>query len=136
MSITGEMLIGRKAVRGDEKPLRAFNPTAGAEIAEPVFGSGTIANVDLACDLAQKAFDPYRQLPLTVRAEFLERIADGITALGDALIQRAHEESGLPKARLEGERGRTTGQLKLFAQVVRAGQWLAATLDSPLPERK
>ena len=71
-----------------------------------------------------------------MRAEFLERIADGITALGEALIQRAQEESGLPKARLEGERGRTTGQLKLFAEVVRAGQWLAATLDSPLPERK
>jgi NADP-dependent aldehyde dehydrogenase len=75
-------------------------------------------------------------LPLAVRAEFLERIADGITRLGDALIQRAHDESGLPKARLEGERGRTTGQLKLFAEVVWGGLWLAATLDSPLPERK
>src|SRR5579863_3098005 len=136
MSITGEMLIGRKAVRGEEKPLRAFNPATGSDIAEPVFGSGSVANVELACELAQKAFDSYRHLPLTVRAEFLERIADGITALGDVLIQRAHEESGLPKARLEGERGRTTGQLKLFAQVVRAGQWLSATLDSPLPERK
>ena len=136
MSITGEMLIGRQAVRGNEKPLRAFNPATGSDIAEPVFGSGTVANVHEACELAAKAFDPYRQLPLAVRAEFLERIADGITALGDGLIQRAHEESGLPKTRLEGERGRTTGQLKLFAEVVRAGQWLAATLDSPLPERK
>ncbi|TAL96719.1 MAG: aldehyde dehydrogenase (NADP(+)) [Paraburkholderia sp.] len=136
MSITGEMLIGRETVRGNEKPLRAFNPATGSEIAEPVFGTGTVADVARACDLAQQAFDTYRQLPLTVRAEFLERIADGITELGDALVQRAHEESGLPKARLEGERGRTTGQLKLFAQVVRAGQWLAATLDSPLPERK
>ncbi|MEZ0605505.1 aldehyde dehydrogenase (NADP(+)) [Paraburkholderia sp. IW21] len=136
MSITGDMLIGRKAVRGDEKPLRAFNPATGSDIAEPVFGSGSVAHVGLACELAQQAFDPYRQLPLTVRAKFLERIADGIAALGDALIERAHQESGLPKARLEGERARTMGQLNLFAQVVRAGQWLAATLDSPLPERK
>ncbi|ABE34163.1 aldehyde dehydrogenase family protein [Paraburkholderia xenovorans LB400] len=136
MFITGEMLIGRKAVRGEEKPLHAFNPATGSDIAEPVFGSGSVAHVGEACELARQAFDPYRQLPLTVRAEFLDRIADGITALGDALIERAHQESGLPKARLEGERGRTTGQLKLFAQVVRAGQWLAATLDSPLPERK
>jgi alpha-ketoglutaric semialdehyde dehydrogenase len=136
MSITGEMLIGRQTVRGDEKPLRAFNPATGSDIAEPVFGSGTVEHVQQACELAARAFDPYRQLLLATRAEFLERIADGITALGDVLIQRAHEESGLPKARLEGERGRTTGQLKLFAEVVRAGQWLAATLDSPLPERK
>jgi 2,5-dioxopentanoate dehydrogenase len=136
MQITGEMLIGRSAVRGGEKPLRAFNPSLGEDIAAPVFGSGTAENVAAACELARQAFDEFRNLPLTVRAEFLERIADGITDLGDALIQRAQEESGLPKARLEGERGRTTGQLKLFAEVVRAGQWLAATLDSPLPERK
>ncbi|WP_144107992.1 aldehyde dehydrogenase (NADP(+)) [Paraburkholderia sp. BCC1886] len=136
MSMTGEMLIGRQAVRGDDTALRAFNPATGAEIAEPVFGGGSAAHVERACKLAGEAFDPYRQLPLTVRADFLERIADGITALGDALIERAQQESGLPKARLEGERGRTTGQLKLFAQVVRAGQWLDATLDSALPERK
>ncbi|SAL55194.1 aldehyde dehydrogenase (NADP(+)) [Caballeronia humi] len=136
MQITGDMLIGRLAVRGSDKPLHAFNPSTGEEIAAPVFGSGTAENVTAACELAQKAFDPYRSLPLAVRAEFLERIADGIAGLGDALIQRAQEESGLPKARLEGERGRTMSQLKLFAQVVRAGQWLAATLDSPLPERK
>jgi alpha-ketoglutaric semialdehyde dehydrogenase len=136
MSITGEMLIGRSVIRGRQEPLRAFNPATGQEIAEPVFGGGSVSQVEQACELAGNAFDAYRHLPLTARAEFLERIADGITALGDALVERAHQESGLPKARLEGERGRTTGQLKLFAQVVRAGQWLAATLDSPLPDRK
>jgi len=136
MPITGAMLIGRDAVRGAEQPLHAFNPITGSDIAEPVFGMGAATDVELACELARQAFDPYRQLPFTVRAEFLERIAAGIEALGDVLIQRAHEESGLPKARLEGERGRTVGQLKLFAAIVRSGQWLAATLDSPLPERK
>ncbi|MBN3758238.1 aldehyde dehydrogenase (NADP(+)) [Paraburkholderia sp. Tr-20389] len=136
MQLTGDMLIGRQAVRGTDRALRAFNPSTGKEIETPVFGSGTIDDVSRACELAGQAFDLYRHLPLAVRAEFLDRIADGITALGDALIERAHAESGLPKARLEGERGRTTGQLKLFANEVRAGQWLTATLDSPLPERK
>jgi alpha-ketoglutaric semialdehyde dehydrogenase len=136
MEITGDMLIGRQAVRGNEKPLHAFNPTTGRDIDAPLFSSGSVQQVATACELAAQAFDPYRALALPVRAEFLERIADGIAALGDALIQRTHEESGLPKARLEGERGRTTGQLKLFAEVVRAGQWLSATLDSPLPDRK
>lgn len=136
MRITGEMLIGYRAVRGTERALRAYNPSAGAEISEPVFGAGSVADVDAACQFAAQAFDPYRALPLEVRAQFLERIADRISDLGDALILRAQEETGLPKARLEGERGRTMGQLRLFAQVVQAGQWLDATLDSAQPERK
>jgi alpha-ketoglutaric semialdehyde dehydrogenase len=119
-----------------KSPCTHSNPATGQDIETPVFGSGSVEHVAKACELAAAAFDPYRSLPLAVRAEFLERIADGITRLGDALIQRAHDESGLPKARLEGERGRTTGQLKLFAEVVWGGLWLAATLDSPLPERK
>lgn len=44
-------------------------------------------------------------------------------------------ETGLPRARLEGERGRTCGQLRLFASVVRAGEWLDLRLDPALPER-
>ena len=38
-------------------------------------------------------------------------------------------ETGLPRARLEGERGRTVGQLALFAEVVRDGSWLDARID-------
>jgi 2,5-dioxopentanoate dehydrogenase len=136
MEITGELLIGGRAVRGTDAPLRAFNPTTGSDIPAPVFNSGTVADVATACNLAEQAFNAYRALPLSVRAEFLDRIAAGILALGDALIERAHAETGLPKARLEGERGRTTGQLKLFAEEVRKGLWLTATLDSALPERK
>ncbi|CAM2157553.1 Alpha-ketoglutaric semialdehyde dehydrogenase 2 [Pararobbsia alpina] len=136
MQISGEMLIGAKAVRGAEGEIKAFSPAAGQAIATPVFGAGSIKDVDAACVLAQQAFEPYRALPLSRRAEFLERIADGIANLGDALIERAHEESGLLKARLEGERGRTVGQLKLFAQLVADGRWLDATLDSALPDRK
>lgn len=136
MQISGEMLIGATAVRGAEAQLKAFNPATGQDIDTPVFGAGAVKDVDAACALAQRAFEPYRALPLERRAEFLERIADGIAGLGDALIERAHQESGLPKARLEGERARTVGQLKLFAQVVRDGRWLSATLDSALPDRK
>ncbi|MEX3967624.1 aldehyde dehydrogenase (NADP(+)) [Paraburkholderia sp. EG286B] len=136
MQITGDMLIGGRAVRGSEKPLAAFNPATGEAIPAPAFGSGTAADVDAACQLAAAAFDAYRTLPLAVRAAFLDRIADGIAALGDMLTERAHAETGLPKARLEGERGRTVGQLKLFAQEVRQGLWLTPTLDAALPERK
>jgi acyl-CoA reductase-like NAD-dependent aldehyde dehydrogenase len=51
------------------------------------------------------------------------------------LVERAMAESGLPKARLEGERGRTVGQLRLFAEVVRAGRWLDVTIDRAQPAR-
>ncbi|KLR57731.1 aldehyde dehydrogenase (NADP(+)) [Diaphorobacter sp. J5-51] len=136
MQITGEMLIGARAVRGQQGAQRAFNPAVNEDIVAPVFGMGGHAEVDAAACLAEQAFDPYRQLPLSVRAAFLEAIAENILALGDALIQRAHQESALPVARLQGERGRTVGQLRLFAQVVRDGHFLGATLDSAQPQRQ
>ncbi|WP_133648043.1 aldehyde dehydrogenase (NADP(+)) [Paraburkholderia flava] len=135
-SLTGEMLIGGSAVRGSGAPLRALNPATDAPIDTPAFHSGTREDVARACSLAAAAFDDYRAASLETRARLLETIADGIAALGDALIERAHAESGLPKTRLEGERGRTVGQLKLFASLVRDGRWLDATLDPALPDRK
>ncbi|GLU33314.1 aldehyde dehydrogenase (NADP(+)) [Trinickia caryophylli] len=135
MQITGEMLIGGEAVRGTAGTLRAFDPARNLEI-EPAFGAGDAGDVDRACRLAQGAFDAFRQAPLEQRAKLLDAIGDKIMALGDALIERAQIESALPKARLEGERARTVGQLKLFAALVRDGRWLGATLDSAMPERK
>ena len=136
MQITGDMLIGHAAVRGLAGAQRAFNPALNAPIAEPEFGFGTRDDVDRAATLAANAFDTYRGLPLERRAAFLEAIADEIMALGDALLERAHAESGLPLARLTGERGRTTGQLRLFAQVVRDGHFLGAVIDPAQPARQ
>jgi len=135
MQITGEMLIGATAVRGKDATLHAFDPARGVDL-QPAFGGGGAKEVAQAADLAEQAFDTYRLAPLETRAQFLEAIADNIAGLGDTLIERAHAESALPKARLEGERARTIGQLKLFASLVREGRWLSATLDSAKPERK
>ncbi|KVP72748.1 aldehyde dehydrogenase (NADP(+)) [Burkholderia ubonensis] len=135
MQITGEMLIGAASVRGAAGTLRAFDPARGVEL-EPEYGAGDAADVDRACTLAAAAFDPFRAMPLAVRARFLETIADNLVALGDVLIARAHQESALPVARLEGERARTVGQLRLFAALVRDGRWLDATLDAALPDRQ
>jgi NADP-dependent aldehyde dehydrogenase len=114
--------------------MRAFDPARNAEI-EPSFGMGGVADVARACDLAAAAADAYRAAPIETRARLLEAIAENIAALGEMLIERAHAESALPKARLEGERARTMGQLKLFAQLVRDGRWCGAVLDSAMPER-
>jgi NADP-dependent aldehyde dehydrogenase len=134
MNIQGEMIIGRQAVRGSAGTLRAYNPATRAEI-EPAFGAATMDDLAAACMLAEQAFDAYRSVALEQRARFLETIADRIMDIGPLLIERASAESGLPAARLEGERARTCNQLRLFAKVVRDGHFLEATLDSALPQR-
>ncbi|UTW11497.1 aldehyde dehydrogenase (NADP(+)) [Marinobacterium rhizophilum] len=134
MQITGEMLIGARAVRGQAKAIQGINPATGESLA-PAFGGGGQAEVDQACALAAQAFDTFRETAPEARAAFIEAIAENILSLGDALIERAMAESGLPRARLEGERGRTVGQLRLFAAVVRAGNWLDVRIDPAMPDR-
>jgi NADP-dependent aldehyde dehydrogenase len=135
MAITGRMLIGAAEVHGAAGEVRAVNPATGAEL-EPVFGGGTVADVDAACALAARDFDAFRGAGLETRAQLLEAIAQGLMDLGDELIERAMAESGLPRPRLEGERGRTCGQLRLFAGIVREGRWLGLTVDTAMPDRK
>ncbi|NIC07425.1 aldehyde dehydrogenase family protein, partial [Billgrantia bachuensis] len=135
MTLEGKMLIGQEAVSGNSKPINAVNPATG-ETLEPTYVGGGKAEVERACELAEAAFVTYRETTLEQRATFLETIASEIEAIGDALIERAIAETGLPRARLEGERGRTCGQLRLFAAVVRAGEWLDLRIDPALPERQ
>lgn len=132
--LTGKMLIGAEAVFGGEGTIQAVDPSTGATLA-PAFGMASSVELERACALAAEAFDIYRETGLEQRAAFLETIAEEILAIGDALIERATAETGLPRARLEGERGRTVGQLRLFAAVVREGSWLEARIDPALPER-
>ena len=132
--IKGEMLLGNKAALGSGPKEHAYAPTTGKKM-EPAFASANQADIQTACALAEKAFDAYRNSSIEQRATFLETIAEEILALGDILVQRTVAESGLPQARIEGERGRTIGQLQLFANVVRSGTWLGARLDPALPDR-
>lgn len=134
MTILGEMLIGSRAVKGTSNAIQATNPATN-ELLEPVFGGGTKDDVNAAAELAWSAFDAFRETDPETRATFLETCADEILALGDELVQRAMAETGLPQARIEGERGRTMGQLKLFASVVRQGNYLDVRIDPAMPER-
>ncbi len=87
----------------------------------PAYGGATAEDVAQACALAEAAFTAFRQTSPAARAAFLELAAAKIDALGDALTDRACAETGLPRARIEGERGRTVGQLRLFAAEVKEG---------------
>jgi 2,5-dioxopentanoate dehydrogenase len=133
MPLTGRLLIGFERV-ATSKTFHAVDPTRGAQLDPPFHVAGP-AEVERACALANAAFDPYRQVALASRARFLEACADRIIGLGDSLLERAGQETGLPRARLEGERARTVGQLRLFAQVVRQGDWLGLRIDHAQPDR-
>jgi 2,5-dioxopentanoate dehydrogenase len=71
-----------------------------------------------------------------VLATFLERIGDGITAIGDQLISTCAEETALSVDRLIGERARTVNQLRMFAGLVRERSWIDARIDTALPDRR
>lgn len=115
-------------------PFFAVNPATG-EPMEPAFHDATPDEINAAIQKASTAFPIYRNKSGAEKADFLEAIGEAIVALGDTLIARAGEESGLPQTRLIGERGRTVGQLKLFAGLLREGSWVDARIDTPLPER-
>ncbi|MFJ4346791.1 aldehyde dehydrogenase (NADP(+)) [Pseudomonas sp. NPDC089401] len=135
MTLTGNLLIGQRCVPGSRDAIRAIDPASNQAL-EPAYAGGTGEHVAQACALAWAAFDSYRETSLEQRAHFLETIAGEIEALGDALIDRAVAESGLPRARIQGERGRTCTQLRTFARVVRNGEWLDVRVDPALPERQ
>lgn len=115
-------------------------PHLAAAAARPSLDAAAVvhgpADVAAACAAAADAFDLYRATSREARAAFLERIASEILALGDDLIQAAMKESALPRQRLEGERSRTVGQLRLFADVVKAGTWQQLRIDPALPDRQ
>jgi alpha-ketoglutaric semialdehyde dehydrogenase len=134
MDVQGLMLIGGRSIAGQGERFQGFDPTLRKQLG-PDFGSATAADVDQACDLAQAASDGFRRTSLEQRAAFLEAIAQNLAGDGPAIVERAMRETGLPRARLEGELGRTTGQLRLFARVLRDGGYLDVRIDPALPDR-
>lgn len=135
MTLQGTSLIGQQATKGSRAVIQAVNPATGERLS-PEYPGVDQAAVEQACQLAEAAFDSYRETSLEARASFLETIASEIEGIGSELIERAVLETGLPQARIEGERGRTCGQLRLFASVVRAGEWLDVRIDPALPDRQ
>jgi NADP-dependent aldehyde dehydrogenase len=132
MHLHGKSILAGKPSAEGGAAFRAINPATG-EALLPEFHEGLPTDVDLALEHAAAAFQDYRGRPPETRARLLEAIAAEFEALGDELIDRARRETGLPVARLQGERVRTCHQLRLFAQVVREGSWIDARIDLPSP---
>jgi NADP-dependent aldehyde dehydrogenase len=135
MELHGQNIIGDSLSDAEGGNFRGIEPSTGRSL-DPVFFEATAADVDSALRLASNAFDNYRHRTSSDRAKFLREIATQIEALGEPLIERANQESALGVERLRGERGRTIGQLRLFADVIEEGSWVGARIDRAIPDRK
>ena len=135
MELSGTSIIGFDRGVATGNTFRAFNPETG-EAVEPDFHSSSSDELDRAATLADGARIVYGNLPGTTRAQFLRAIADNIEALDDELIRRASLETALPNQRFVGERARTCGQLRMFADLLDEGSWVDARIDHAIPDRQ
>ena len=129
--ITGMHLIAGNRTRGEQT--FSSEPALGPS---HEFAVGTPAHVNAAVEAAEDAFESYGWSSLKDRARFLNTIADEIDARGVAITEIGSQETGLPEARLQGERGRTVGQLRLFAEHILKGDYLDLRQDPALPDRE
>ncbi len=127
----GKHLIAGEWIAGDAT--FSSQPATGAPHR---FAAGTAAHVDRAAKAAEDAFWSYGTSSRAERAAFLNAIADAIEARGPQITEIGTSETGLPAARLEGERGRTAGQLRLFASHIEKGEHLDRRHDAAMPDRK
>lgn len=135
MDLHGRNMIGPELSSAGGQTFRAFAPRGGISI-EPLFFEATEQEVDRALELAAAAAVRMRCLPAKAVAEFLMSIREEIAGLGDALIERASQETALDGERLKGERARTLNQIRLFADLVDEGSWVDARIDTAAPDRK
>ncbi len=133
--ITGKNFIGNMLSAKGSKEYRTFNPQLNLEN-ENTYTEATEEEINEAVKLASNAYKIFSKISGPKKAAFLNAIADEILALDDVLVQMYCSETGLPEGRARGERGRTIGQLRSFADLVEEGSWVEATIDTALPERK
>ena len=133
--ISGKNYIGNRQSGTGNTTYKTFNPKLNIEN-NYEFVEASSDEIDEAVQLATTAFKEFRELSGLRKAEFLNAIADEILALDDALIEVYCSETGLPEGRAKGERGRTIGQLRMFADLVAEGSWVEATIDTAQPDRE
>jgi alpha-ketoglutaric semialdehyde dehydrogenase len=125
---TGKNYIGDVLSAKGKTTYKTINPEQNSEN-ETVFYEATDEEISQAVALAEEAFKTYATIADVKKADFLDAIAEEIEALGEDLLTTYIQESGLPAGRANGERGRTTGQLRAFATMLREGSWVEAIIN-------
>ncbi|VVP14885.1 Alpha-ketoglutaric semialdehyde dehydrogenase [Pseudomonas fluorescens] len=133
--ILGHNYIGGQRRAGGTVIVKSVDASTGEALPHD-FYQATPEEVDAAAKAAAAAYPAYRSLSAERRAQFLDAVADELDALGDEFVAVVCRETALPAARIQGERGRTSGQMRLFAKVLRRGEFYGARIDRALPERK
>lgn len=128
-------LIAGVSAPAQGTPFQVAERTTG-KILEPEFYPASSHDVERACAAAWHAYLTYRNISGAERAAFLRAIAEQIEARTEAIVERYQQETALPEARARGELGRTTGQLRLFADIAEEGSWVDARIDHAIPDRK
>jgi NADP-dependent aldehyde dehydrogenase len=134
MTLHGHSLIAGETTAGTSGTTHGINPATNEKLA-PAYTLISDDQLRTATEAAADAFDSFSALDPDRHARFLDAIAENIEAIGDELIERAATETGLGMDRLRGERARTVGQLRLFANVVREGDFRGVRIDPAIPDR-
>jgi NADP-dependent aldehyde dehydrogenase len=107
-------------VTSETTSVQGYNPRTGEPAGDPVPRTGPEQVERIAAAVAL-AFEAWRDTPREDRAAALEAVADALDASAADLVALADLETALGETRLTGEVARTTGQLRLFATVLRDG---------------
>lgn len=128
------MIFGKNLIDGEWAGSDEVRTSADLDGQE--FAQASPAQVDASARAARRDFRAFAGTSRAARAAFLRKASEEIEAIGDEITATAMQESGLPEARLIGERGRTTGQLKMFADLLESTDYLDIRHDTALPDRQ
>lgn len=132
--LQGHSIIAGRTTAGNGGTVNGSDPSTN-EALEPAYSLIDESQLKQATAGAEEAYGSFSTLDPETHAAFLDSIADRIEAAADDVVGRAMLETGLPEPRLHGELARTTGQLRLFASVVRQGDHRGVRIDPARPDR-
>jgi acyl-CoA reductase-like NAD-dependent aldehyde dehydrogenase len=112
--------------------VQGVDPRSGEPVGSPLPVT-TAAELDELLAAAAAAAGPFGASRPAIRTALLRELAARLDERTAELAELAGQETGLPLPRLTGEVARTSGQLRLFADVIEDGGYLEVTADSADP---
>lgn len=131
----GEHWIAGKLSQQGPATFYSVNPRT-RDLGTIAYADATIGEIDGACQAAAQAFQETRLYPAARLAGLLDAVANALEQKRDVLVNVADRETALGETRLNGELGRTTGQLRAFAGLLKEGSYVEAIIDSEQSGRK